>query len=140
MGDNAVAGIGTKLYYGDGDSDETFTAFAEIDSVEVSGIKRDTIETTDLDTDWRTFMKGLRDGGEIPFQGNFFNSQWDTIMSQFNEQELRNYQIVLPDTAGTTWTFAGMFSSIRVTGMSPNNEKIAVAAVLKVSGVFTTEA
>lgn len=123
------AGAGTKLFIG-------ANSVAELTSISGLEISGDTIETTTYDSGgWRTFIQGLKDGGEVSVSGFFFpgdtNGQkavYDALISGAST----NFSINFPATLGAQWTFSGI-----VTGFTTNpdmEQSITFEATIKVSG------
>jgi predicted secreted protein len=122
-------GIGTKLKIG-------ANSISELTSIGGLDLSADTIETTTLDSEgWRTFMQGLKDGGEVGVSG-FFNPA-DTngqkaMLDAFNNGILTGFTILFPALLGASWDFQGI-----VTGFSTGVELedgISFEGTIKVSG------
>ncbi len=117
MSSGAKRALGTKLKLGNAGSPETFTAVAEIISLQQSGKKIDLIDVTNMDSAavngliFREFIGGLADGGELNFTANYIpgNSSQEAFRTAF-DGVLHNWQIVLPSSLGT-WSFAGFVNS-----------------------------
>ena len=98
--------------------------------------KRDTQDTTSLDTlgGYRTFIGGLRDGGNIKLSMQFSRDTYEVMRADFEDDARKNYEIVLPDDDQTSFEFEGL-----VTEMPLNiDEKIITAdCTIKISGPIT---
>jgi predicted secreted protein len=125
----AVSAMGTKLLIG-------VSSIAELTSVSGLEISADTIETTNLDSaGWRSFIQGVRDGGEVSISG-YFNSA-DTngqyaLYTSLTAGTVLSYTITFPATLGASWTFSGI-----VTGYTTGAEmedSITFEATIKVTG------
>lgn len=124
------AAFGTKLKIATAE----VAALTSIGGLELSA---DTIETTALDsTDgYRTFVGGLKDGGEISLSGFFDGADADgqqALLTAFNSGASTAMTIVFPTTVGFTWTFNGI-----VTGFATGAEledAVAFEASIKVTG------
>jgi predicted secreted protein len=123
----AQAAMGTKLQIG-------ANSIADLTSIGGLDLTADTIETTTLDSNgWRTFMQGLKDGGEVSISG-FFNPG-DTngqvaMYNAFNSGALQPFTILFP--FGASWTFNGI-----VTGFNTGAELedgVSYEGTVKVSG------
>jgi predicted secreted protein len=120
--------LGTKILVG-------ANSVAELTSINGLDLSADTLENTTLDNadGYRTFMQGLKDGGEVSLSG-FFNVG-DTngqiaIYNAFNSGALLAYTILFP--FGASWTFNGI-----VTGVSTGAELedgVSFEGTIKVSG------
>ena len=98
--------------------------------------KRDTIDTTDLDTTggYRTFIGGLRDGGSVKLTMKFDRDTFEVMREDFEDDDLKNYEIVLPDDDQTSVEFQGLVTEIPMT----IDEKLVMADVtIKISGPIT---
>ena len=145
MAENPHIGAGSKLQKGDGASPENFVDVLGIKSISGPGISRDAVETTDMQTGgWKTFIGGLKDGGEVGFEANFLptdptqNQSPGGFMSEFDKHScdsLGNWRIVLPPCDGEPdayWEFAGV-----VTGQEidiPLDDVMGFNGTIKVSG------
>lgn len=138
MASNAISGVGTSFTRGDDLSSGTaFTAIAEVNSISGPNLSRDTIDVTSLDSTggFREFIGGFRDGGEVTLEMNFTLDGYDTIKDDFDSDDLRDYQIVLPDTGATTFEFSALVTNL---GLAiPMDDKITCDVTLKVSGQLT---
>ena len=122
--------MGTKLKIG-------ANSIAELTSIGGLELSADTLESTTLDSvgGWRTFIQGLKDGGEVSASG-FFNPA-DTngqkaLYDAFNAGTLSNFVILFPSTFGAEWDFTGIVTGI-TTG-AEMEDGISFEATIKVSG------
>lgn len=137
---NAIIGMGTLLKRGDGASPEVFTMIAEVVNITGPSFSRATVDVTNMDSanNYRDFMPGLLDGGEISFELNFIPS--DTTQKSIYNTDMSsstavNYQIVFPDSGTTTWSFAGLVTSFDIT--NPMDEKVTANMTIKIVGQTT---
>jgi predicted secreted protein len=133
----AIAGIGAVIGRGDSTSSETFTALAEVSNIGGPNISRDTIDVTTLGSTsgYREFIGGFRDGGEVVLDLNWTRAGFDLLKADFDADSTRNYQITMPDTGATTFTFACVVTNI--TKNIPTDDKITMTATLKIDGAIT---
>lgn len=139
---NAISAFGTLLKVGDGGSPEQFTTIAELRSISGPSFQADVLDATvhNTPTPWREFISGLLDGGEISLEINFIptgptHDGSTGLLHDFVEREQRNYQLVFPDAANTTWTIPGI-----VTGFEMNAdpaEILSASVTIKVNGAPT---
>lgn len=123
----AQAAMGTKILVNSNN-------VADIKSIGGMDLSADTIETTTLDSGgWRTFMQGMKDGGDVSVSG-FFNpgdsNGQVSLYNSFNSGALLNLAILFP--FGAAWNFSGI-----VTGISTSAEMedvVSFEATVKVSG------
>lgn len=134
-----MAGIdafGTTWALGNGDGPpETFTAVADVTSIDVLDASAETLDVTahDSPNGWREFVGGLKDGGELSMELNYDPAAHGTIFSSLGEEQ--NMKITLPDSGAAEVTFAGI-----VTGMSaaaPFDDKLSATVTVKVNGAVT---
>lgn len=139
MSSNAVSAFGTLLKSGNGASPESFTTIAELKSLSGPSFQADTIDVTvhNTPTPFRRFISGLLDGGEVTFDINFIPTEnthnYDYgLLHDFLQRSRRNYQIVFPDSAATTWLIPGIVTGFQ---MSSDPADVLMASVtIKVSG------
>ena len=134
----AIAGIGCRFQklYSDGWAD-----VAEVMSVDGPNPERDTYDTTTINTDgnYRTFIPGLKDGGEVSMEMNYTEDSYSEFKQDFdkeNEDALLWYSVVFNDndteTAKNCIVFQAMVTSV---GSSvPTDDKVSSNVTLKVSG------
>ena len=134
----ATAGVGAEFKRSPDDSSgSTYTAIAEINSIQGPNMSRETIDTTALDTSggYRTFVPSFRDAGEIVLEMNFTQAGYITMKTDFESSSLVYYQIVFPDTPNTTFEFGAYVTAL---GNSiPTDDKITQTVTLKISGTVT---
>ena len=128
---NAVAGVGAMFRRWDG---SVWDQIAEINTITGPSKSRETIDVTSLDsTDkYREFIAGFRDGGTVVLNMNFTRNEYDILNGDFEDDDLQNYEIVLPDAENTTLEFEGLVMEIPLT--IPPDDKISMDVTIKVSG------
>ncbi len=141
MGD-AYIGHGTLLKRGDGGGPEVFTTVAEVLSISGPTISRDAVDVTTMDSpnEWREFIGGLKDGGEVTFDVVYdpVDPTIEPVAGLLSELALAsgsavtNWELVFPDPAATVWTFPAI-----LTGVEPAEaieDKVMLSVTLKISG------
>lgn len=120
--------LGTKLQV-------NANSVAELTSIGGLELSADTIETTTLDNadGYRTFIQGLKDGGEASV-GGYFNPG-DTngqvaLYNAFNSGALLPYTILFP--FGAAWTFNGIVTAVSTS--AELEDGVPFEATIKVSG------
>lgn len=126
--------FGTQLQRGDGGDPETFTAIANVTSIGGPGLTRNTIDLTAHDSPdaWMEFKGGLKDGGEISADVNYDPATHDSLVDDLADADPRNYQLVFPDTAATTWTIKAILSGFEPG--APHDDKLTASLTFKISG------
>jgi predicted secreted protein len=134
---NAFAGVGTTFKRGNGASVETFTAIAEINSIDGPNMSREQIDVTSLDSTggYREFIGSFRDGGSVSLDMNFTRDGFVDMQDDFESDSVVNYQIVLSDSGATTLEFAGFVSDLSVSVTT--DDKVTATVSIKVSGAVT---
>ena len=128
---NAIAGVGTKFRRWNG---ANWVDISEINSITGAGKTRDTIDVTSLDSTggYREFIGGFRDGGTVTLPMNFTRSTYDTMNTDYESDDLQNYEILLPDAEGTSFEFEALVTEL---GLAiPADDKVTADVTLKVSG------
>jgi predicted secreted protein len=130
----AIAGVGAQLKRSNMDSVPTFTAIGNITDINGPNMSRGTYDTTQLDTTggYRTFIGGFRDGGEVVLDMNWEVYGYDDMLDDFESDDARDYQIVMPDDGATTLAFSAIVTAISM--KIPTDEKVSSSVTLKVSG------
>ncbi|MCP8707462.1 phage tail tube protein [Streptomyces sp. AC04842] len=127
-------GFGVQLQRGDGAATEVFTPIADITSLNPPGMSRETIDVTSHDSPdaWMEFLGSVKDGGEVSADINYQPSVHDVLVADFEDSAPRNYRVVFPDEAQTTWGFKAL-----MTGFEPEipyDDKATASLTWKVSG------
>lgn len=137
MSTSAIAGVGAEFKRGDGESNETFTAIAEVNSIGGPDKSRGTIDVTSLDSSggYREFIPSFRDAGEVTLNMNFTRDGYVDMDTDFASSSSTNYQIVFPDTGSTTLEFAGYVT--RIGSAIPTDDKVTMDVTIKITGQVT---
>lgn len=103
---NAISGVGTTFKRWSGSA---WVAIAEVKDIKGPGIKRETIEVTNLDSigGWKEFIPGFREGGTVSLTMNFVRAGFDLMMTDFNSEAAGNYLITVNDAVKTYIEFIG---------------------------------
>jgi len=128
-----IVGVGTEFRRWSGSA---WVKIAQIMKIAGPDSKRDTIDTTDLDTTggYRTFIGGLRDAGSVKLTVKFERDTFEIMRDDFESDDLQNYEIVLPDSENTSFHFQGLVTEHPLT----IDEKLVMADVtIKISGPIT---
>ncbi|MFG2670485.1 phage tail tube protein [Streptomyces sp. NPDC048445] len=129
-----IDGFGTILKRGDGEEPEVFTAIANLTNVDDGGRTRTTIDVTahDSPNQYMEFVGGLIDPGEVTVDINYDPAVHDVLEADLEDTDPRNYQIVFPDTAETTFSFAAVMTGFSKS--APYDDKLSGSLTFKVSG------
>jgi len=134
--------FGVKVKRGDGATPEVFTEVAELTGLSGPEISVDAVEVTHTSSPSaaRQYIAGLLDAGEVGLEVNWLpaditqNDSATGLLGDIVARTLRNFQIVWPDTAGTTWQVSAV-----PTNLSPDagdlGGKMTAGCTLKVSGL-----
>lgn len=129
----ADTGYGVLFKVGDGGSPtEVFTTLdAQMRLQSPPGYTRDAPDAshTQSPDQFREFIAGMMDAGEVSLELNFIPSASDAIVALIVAGK-QNYQILFPGIC--TWTFAAICTSYQAS--TPFDDKMTAAATFKVSG------
>lgn len=130
----ATSGVGTVFSRSDMASSPTFSAIAEVNSIQGPNMSRSTIDTTSLDTTggYRTFVASFRDGGQVQLEMNFTAAGYSAMKTDFESDTAVNYRITLPDSSSTVLAFAGLVTDLGL-GV-PTDDKVSAPVTIKISG------
>lgn len=131
-----MAGIdafGTQWKMHDGAS--TYVTIEEVTNVGVLSIDVDTIDVSSHDSpsQWREFLGGMKDGGELSMEINYDPALHGSIMTAIGAT--RNHKIILPDAGAAEVSFAAVVSGF--SAGAPYDDKLSGTVTLKVSGAVT---
>lgn len=129
-----IDGYGTLLKRGDGAEPEVFTAIANATNITAPGLARNTIDVSahDSPNKYMEFVGGMIDPGEVSIDVNYDPTSHDMLVADLEDEDPRNYQLVFPDPAATTWSFAAVLTGFEAT--APYDDKLTATLTYKVSG------
>lgn len=120
------------------DTPDTYEVVANVTDISGPSREREAIEVTAHDSpdQYREFVKGLKDGGEVEITLNYDPgvAVIERLDDDFEEDDLRAYQVVIfPGTADEyTWDFDGL---ITANGDEfPHDDKMERTVTVKISG------
>lgn len=127
----AIAGVGTKFRRWNG---VNWVDIAEINSITGPNKSRNTIDVTSLDSTggYKEFIGGFRDGGTVTLPMNFTRATYELMNADFENDDLQNYEILLPDNEATSFEFEALVTELGL-GV-PADDKVTADVTLKVSG------
>jgi predicted secreted protein len=143
MTSNAWWAYGSLFKVGNDGTAEVFATVAEVLDISGPTMTRETIDVSSHDSagGYREFIAGWRDGGEVSVTANWIPvsaTQDDTtgILSKFLDDDLHNYQILVPDgSEGSGKTLIELSGIVTNFGVSLNlNEQAKVDFTIKISG------
>lgn len=131
--------FGTEIAW-DPAGGSSFTAIAQVASIDGPSITREEIDVTTHDSleMWREFIKSLKDGGEVSFDLVFdpdlgtHNTTTGLLSDYSQDQTIATWRLTFPDTTNTTWTFPGFITEFGVTAAIDDALKASIT--IKVSG------
>ena len=131
MASQATAGVGTTFRRWDG---ADWVEIAEIKTITGPSKSRAVIDVTSLDSTggYNEFIGGFRDGGTVVLAMIFRRDTFEIMNNDFEDSDLQNYEIFLPDTEYTSFEFEGLVVEIPLT-IAPE-DAITVDVTIKVSG------
>lgn len=134
MTTKAITGVGIQFQREDG---SVFTTLAEITGFRGPDKEREVVDVTSFDSTggYREFISSLRDPGGVSFDMNFRRDTYQILEADFDSDDTVDYQIIFPDSAGTTFAFSALITNLPVD--APLDDKVACAVTLKVTGPVT---
>lgn len=132
----AIAGKSTVFHRWSGTA---WVAIAEINSITGPGMSRDVIDVTSLDSNsgYREFIAGFRNPGTVTLAMNFTRAQYDLMQTDFESDDLQNYEIVLPDSETTSVEFEGLVTELPLT--IPADDKVTLDVTIQISGPIAVD-
>jgi predicted secreted protein len=128
---NAISGVGTTFERWSGSA---WVAMAEVNSISGPNKTRETIDVTSLDSTggYREFIASIRDAGVVNLNMNYSRTTYDLLNTDFENDTLANYRIVLPDASETVLEFTGLVTEIPLE--ITVDDKISSNVAIKISG------
>lgn len=114
------------------------TPVAELTNIGGPNVTADALDVTSHDSadDYKEFVAGLLDGGEVSLEGNLTTAAaGNVMMDAANARNLVAVVITFPTTPTIAWSFNGI-----VTGFStgaPVADKLSFSGSIKVTGIPT---
>ena len=129
---NEIKGQGAQFRRWDSGSG-TWEVVSNVTSISGPNMSKDTIEVTNMsDSDWRRFISGLKDGGNVSLSVNFSRDGYDKLLSDFQSDGAANYEIVLPDVDKTSLEFQGIVTEFPLE--IPLDDVVTQDITVKVTG------
>lgn len=115
------------------DGGTIYTPVADVTEIGVLDAKADTIETTVHSSagQWRTFVGGLKDGGELKMTVNYDPSLHGTLWSTLAADGIK-HRVTLPDAGAAVVDFNGITTAL--SGSAPFDDKLTADVTIKVTG------
>ena len=140
---SATSGFGTLLKMGDGASPEVFTTVAEVTNIAGPSLATESIDVTSHDSasNHREHIPSLRDAGELSFSVNYLpgdntHKQAATgLLGAYQSRTVKNWELVFPDAATTTWSLTGFINGFSPTG--PTDDKLSADVSIKMTAAPT---
>lgn len=113
----------------------TFTDVGELTSIDLLDIEVDSIDVSSHDStgQWREFVAGMKDGGELTMEVNYDPAAHGTLFSAIGVEQ--GHRITLPDGGAATITFDGFISGM--SAQAPYDDKLSASVTVKVTGAIT---
>lgn len=116
------------------------TTIAEVTDISAPELSRDTAEVTHHQSPnmWRERIKILKDAGEVSMTINYIpsNSTHNVatgLLADFgNDTTNDTWSLVFPDTAATTWSFAGALTKHSV--KAPIDDRLTADITIQIMG------
>lgn len=138
MATGAFAGIGAS-FQREGDlSSGTYHDLGEVTSIKPPNKSAKTIDATTLKSPggYGEYIVGMKDSGEAGFTANFTLTDYNIINDDFEERAAHDYQIVFPDTGGTTFAFSGVVTGLDMDNITPEG-LVQFTCTIKITGPVT---
>lgn len=134
MPSKAFSGVGSQLLRKNG---LTYTALAEINSIDGPAKTRKVIAVTSIDSagGYEEFIPGFRDAGSLKCSMNFTRDSYFLMNDDFESETVQDYRIVLGDVGATQFDFQGYVVSLGMT--VPTDDKVTANVEIKITGVIT---
>lgn len=128
----AVDAFGTKWAFST-DGGSNFTDVADVTSIDVLDIKVDTTDASSHGSpdQWREFIGGMKDAGELSMDINFDPALHGTIVDNIGGSPIP-HKITLPDAGDAEVEFDAIISGFQA--KAPFDDKLSGTVTIKVSG------
>lgn len=125
--------FGTALERSDMQATPTFTPVANVTNFAGPETEREIYDSTAHDSpeQWREFVGGLKNGGEVTMTVNFDPSAHVTLYGDYADTVARDYRLVLPG-GGYEWAFSAFMNGF--SSEEPVDGKMTGEVKLKITG------
>lgn len=134
MANKAYSTINTVLKYGAGKTNPTLSKLCKIKSYPDLGAPPDTLETTDLEDESQTFVKGVQSQDNMEFTANYTPEAYAAVVATVSDEE-GTYQLEMGDGGAQgifTWTGT---HSVHISGGDVNGIREMVVTVVPSSAI-----
>ena len=130
----AIATQGAQFQRGDGAATEAFATIAEVKSFSGPGGEASEIDVTSLDSTGKEFRLGLQDEGNITLDCLLVPGDTAQVGLRADRADgtVRNFKLILPDTAATTLSFAALVKGFSIAGGV--DDVVSASISLRVTG------
>lgn len=136
---SAIAAFGTLLKKGDGATPENFTTVAEVTNIGGPALSMATVDVTCHTSPgaYAEKIPTIKNAGQVRVDVHFVpaavtHGGASGLLADYQNRTLRNWQIVWPDAASTTWSFAAYIVAFEPA--APVDGKLAAAVTLDITG------
>jgi predicted secreted protein len=137
-----IHAFGTELAW-DPAGGSAYTAIGQVTSISGPGLARETVDVTTHDNMdmWRSFIKSLKDGGEVSFDILYdpvlgTHNYSTGLLSDFaDDSTIANFRLTFPDAGTTEWTFPGIVTGFETA--EPIDDALKATITIKCSGTPT---
>ena len=132
----AFSGVGTQFNRWNS-STHAWVTLAEVSNISGPSMTRDFIDVTNFDSEdsFREFISGFRDSGTVSFVMNFTRTSYDIMKTDYEDDDLQDYEIILTDSVSTSFQFQGLVTELPLE--VPVDDKVTVNVTIKISGAVT---
>jgi predicted secreted protein len=135
MASQAKIGHGALFRIENDNSPASFTTIGEITSITMPSISRDAIDATHSESpnQWREFIAGLKDGGEVSAELNMVPGSAGTtlLMAQLTRSEPTACRIIFPAN-DYQWSFDAIMTGFE--SEAPVDDKMTATVTFKITG------
>lgn len=124
-------GAGAEFLRHDGSS---YVKLANVYDINGPGFSREVVDITTYDSTggYREKIGGLRDGGQLTFTMNFKRSEFLILKGDFENDQVEQYQVKIPDGPNTTLSFDGLVIEMPIS--MPVADRVTVDVTIEISG------
>ncbi len=129
--------IGTKLLLKKLGSEQADLAIGDLTNIGEIGLESEEIDVTthDSEGDFKEYIAGSKDGGEVSVEGYLFNQEtFEKLLALANSREVRDWEVKYP--SGAVWSFKAFVKSLK-DGAKGLDDVSSFTANLRVSGAPT---
>lgn len=115
-----------------------FTAITQRTQVKPPNFSHADIETTNLDSSWKSFVAGIKEAGEVSFSGHYSPAEVThaALWTSYGSGTEESWKVILADSGTAEFAFAGYIKEMNI-GEAVTDNLVMLDVTIKITGAVT---